>query len=147
MNIEKIDLNDIGQILKIERQVFATPWTINMFVHEINSSSSLCFALKQGEKVVGYACGWVVLDEFHICNIAIDAKYQGLGLGKKLLNHLLEQAKCKGVTQFFLEVRRGDNRAVNFYKTLNFTESGIRKNYYERENEDALLMSLTLASY
>jgi len=96
--------------------------------------------------VVGYAVMMSVLDEAHLLNISIAGERQGQGLGRALLNHLIDTARRYGATMMFLEVRPSNKNAIALYESIGFNEFSIRKGYYPAHNgrEDAILMGLAL---
>ena len=85
-----------------------------------------------------------MLDEAEICNVAVRADARKRGVGKALLNRLIEYGKSDKRTKFLLDVRVGNEAAISLYKKLGFKEDGIRPNFYDKPKEDALLMSLTI---
>ena len=85
-----------------------------------------------------------MLDEAEICNVAVRADARKRGVGKALLNRLIEYGKSDKRTRFLLDVRVGNEAAISLYKKLGFKEDGIRPNFYDKPKEDALLMSLTI---
>ena len=85
-----------------------------------------------------------MLDEAEICNVAVRADARKRGVGKALLNRLIEYGKSDKKTRFLLDVRVGNEAAISLYKKLGFKEDGIRPNFYDKPKEDALLMSLTI---
>jgi len=90
-------------------------------------------------KVLGYAGAWLIFDEGHITNIAVDEAYRGRGIGIGVTQALMQYAANMGVQYMTLEVRRSNVVAQNMYKKLHFIELGVRKRYYEDNGEDAYL--------
>ena len=99
-----------------------------------------------GEKVIGYGVMSVAVDECHILNVCIHPRWQGHGLGRKIVSRLLNLGKQHGAETAFLEVRTSNHRALSLYQHLGFLEVGKRKGYYpdKEGREDALLLSLIL---
>jgi len=88
-----------------------------------------------------------VADEMTLLDIVVDPTQQGLGLGRVLLNCLIEQAGDKSVSSIFLEVRVSNFSAIALYLSCGFTEVGQRRDYYPNVaggREDALIMALPL---
>ena len=90
-------------------------------------------------KVLGYAGAWLIFDEGHITNIAVDEAYRGRGIGIGVTQALMQYAANMGVQYMTLEVRKSNVVAQNMYKKLHFIELGVRKRYYEDNGEDAYL--------
>ena len=97
-------------------------------------------------KPVGYLKARVTSDEIEIISILIDKKFRKVGIGKCLLNKLLNIAFKKKIKNIFLEVSVENKIATNLYKKFNFIKVGKRKNYYLQNGRyiDADIMRLTL---
>lgn len=137
-------LNDVDKVVSIENQCFPTPWSPYAFCCEIlDNTFANYLVLVNGENpedILGYAGMWVILDEAHVTNIAIDPQYRGKRLGEFLLLSLIERALKKGATAITLEVRVSNASALKLYEKIGFTKEGIRKGYYQDNNEDAIIM-------
>lgn len=132
---------DIDQILKIEEQSFATPWSREAFENELTKNQfAVYIVLEDEEQVVGYCGVWIVVDEAHITNIAILPQYRGKKLGEALMRKMIELAKEMGAKSMTLEVRVTNFVAQSLYRKFGFQEGAIRKNYYTDNQEDALVM-------
>ena len=94
----------------------------------------------ENEKVLGYIGMWHVMDEGHILNVAIDTPYRNLKIGSILLKELLDYCKEIGIERVTLEVREHNEPALGLYKKFGFIEMGLRKNYYQDTNENAIIM-------
>ena len=97
-------------------------------------------------KPVGYLKARATKDEVEIISILIDKKFRKIGIGKSLLNKLLNIAFKKKIQNIFLEVSVENQIAINLYKKFNFIKVGKRKNYYFQDGRyiDADIMRLTL---
>ena len=94
---------------------------------------------KRAGEILGYAGAWIVLDEAHITNIAVQAAARGRGVGTALTQGLLQYAANLGVVYATLEVRRSNLIAQSLYKQFGFFYAGLRKRYYEDNGEDAFI--------
>ena len=83
-----------------------------------------------------------MLDEAEIVNVAIHPKYRRMGLGYKLLTEMKQRFMPPEVTQYYLEVRKSNTAAQRLYEKLGFVSAGVRKNFYEKPSEDAVLMQM-----
>ncbi|WP_088072583.1 ribosomal protein S18-alanine N-acetyltransferase [Gottfriedia luciferensis] len=136
---------DLDQIMVIEKESFATPWTYDAFYNELYSNQFAHYVVAEvDEKIIGYCGLWVIIDEGHITNIAILPDYRGVGLGEKLLRAVMETAKGLGAETLTLEVRVSNHVAKGLYRKLGFQDGGIRKSYYTDNFEDALVMWVNL---
>ncbi|MBO8137107.1 MAG: ribosomal protein S18-alanine N-acetyltransferase [Desulfotomaculum sp.] len=136
-----MDLKHLSQVLEIEKQSFLTPWSYQAFAYEIlyNDFGHYIVALDD-QRVLGYGGIWVVLDEAHVTNIAVHPGFRNRGLGRQLMQQLIDKAVELGAAKMTLEVRPSNKYARLLYSSLGFVEYGIRKNYYTDTNEDAIIM-------
>ena len=97
-------------------------------------------------KPVGYLKARVNADEIEIISIVVDKKFRKIGIGKSLLNKLLNIALIKKIQNIFLEVSVENKIAINLYKKFNFIKVGKRKSYYFQNGKyiDADIMKLIL---
>lgn len=137
----KMTVADIRAVADIERESFATPWTEEIFEHELsgNAYSHYIVAELDGE-IVGHCGMWIVLDECHITNVAVRSKVRGKGYGEDLMRQAMELCRLNEVKTMTLEVRVSNEPARTLYRKLGFQEGGIRKNYYTDDHEDGLVM-------
>ncbi len=139
--VRDMTLNDIEAVYAIEHTTFSIPWSKESLIHDIsNNPCARYLVIQYNDTIVGYAGIWVILDEGHITNIAISADYRGRGFGSILSSSLLEYASSLGVNYVTLEVRKSNLIAQKLYKSLGFIKLSVRKEYYEDNREDALLM-------
>lgn len=140
-----MQIDDLDAIMIIEPQIYPHPWTRGNFSDSISSGYS-AWVLLLDEKIIGYALLMMVLDEAHLLNLSIATAYQKQGLGRYLLEHMLQIAKNHQAANMFLEVRPSNISAIALYENIGFNEMAIRRNYYPAANgrEDAVLMGLTL---
>ena len=90
--------------------------------------------------VLAYAGMWFVLDEAHVCNVAVRPDCRGKGYGKRIFTALIDLAKANSMAMMTLEVRRSNTVAQNLYHACGMLDVGYRKRYYEDNKEDALIM-------
>src|SRR5690554_4182995 len=134
-------VDDIPQVQLVERKSFTTPWSRNIFVSELTRNDNAIYIVAEvGERIVGYAGIWIILDEGHITNIAVEPNYRRRGIGQGLMDVLTAEAVKRGVVAMKLEVRVTNYGAQALYEKLGFVPNGIRKEYYQDDKEDALIM-------
>ena len=139
--IRRMTLNDLDAVAAIEAATFPTPWSRDSFRQELERNVAARYLVAEMDgQVIGYAGAWIILDESHITNIAIEESRRGLGYGRALTTALMQYLSNLGAAYATLEVRRSNLRAQNLYKSLGFVELGVRKRYYEDNREDALIM-------
>ena len=113
-----------------------------MFIEEIDKQYAYIMEIK--DKIIGYICGWKLLDEFNVTNIAIATDYQRKGFAKALVQFLMSKLLDEKCFKFFLEVRESNDSAKKLYKKMGFSVIGSRKNYYHSPDEDALVFGINL---
>lgn len=139
--IREMILDDLDEVLDIEKRTFPSPWSRNAFEMEIKDNLLASYIVAELDgKVVAYAGLWAIIDEGHITNIAVDQAYKGQSIGHYLLIALIKHCLSNNIFRMTLEVRRSNEVAINLYKKHGFTVQGVRRNYYVEENEDALIM-------
>lgn len=133
----------ISSVLEIERDSFTHPWSESSFLSELNKDSSFLYvALDDKEKeVIGYAVMSTVLDEGSLLDIAVSKEYRKQGVAKALFSKLLEVAYENKLSFITLEVRASNTSAKALYDKLGFECVAVRKNYYSKPIEDAILMT------
>ena len=131
---------DISDILAIEADSFHHPWTRDHFIQELNSSYAFPrVAMTPDGTLAGYICPMLLLDEGHILDVAVHRAHRGKGVGRLLVEHVLEVCRAGGAEFVSLEVRPSNREAITLYARLGFVETGRRRRYYQ-DGEDALLM-------
>ena len=132
---------DVDGVMTVEHDSFPTPWSRSSFEEELagNRLARYIVATENGV-VVGYAGTWLVINEAHVTNVAVSSQRRQNGIGRLLMESLMELARENGMESMTLEVRVSNEAARNLYRQLGFVEAGIRKNYYSETKEDALIL-------
>lgn len=142
LRFEPIQESQIPAILEIEKVSNTAPWSERSFRNELGHEHGIFLvALVQG-KVVGYGGIWMVIDEAHVTTVAIAPEFRRQGIARRLLAELLTRGKEKGMVCSTLEVRAGNEAAINLYQSFGYTIAATRKKYYPDNNEDAVVMWL-----
>lgn len=145
LRMRKMWETDLPAVLAIEQQVYNYPWSEGIF-HDCFKARYSCWVCDELDKVLGYCIVSTAAGEFHIMNICVDPAEQKQGIGKFMLEHIVEQAKSRWAESIFLEVRPTNEAAIALYTSMGFNEIGIRKDYYPSEDgrEDAVMLALAL---
>ena len=140
MILRRMCQEDLEQVAAIEKKIFSEPWSREGFAASLRSPDTMYFVALQGEVIVGY-CGLLrSFEEADITNVAVDVPCRRQGVARKMLEKLLEEGKAKGIERFTLEVRIGNQVAIRLYESLGFERVGVRKGFYVKPAEDALIM-------
>ena len=130
-------------VMAIERQVYPRPWSPNLFLSEMSESRNRCYLVARLDReVVGYGGLICYGEEAHVTNVAVDPLQHRRRIGSRILNDLIEAALDMGADAVSLEVRVTNWGAQRLYGRFGFRPVGVRKNYYQEINEDALIMWL-----
>ena len=145
LTYKRITVSDIPTLIELEEMIFPCPWTYDMFEHEVYSDySNFYIAFDKNGDAAAYFGLWLVVDEGHINNFAVIGKYRGCGVSGQLMKKIFSIGKSADIKVYYLEVRKSNTAAINFYKRHGFFEAGLRKNYYREPLEDAILMAKTI---
>jgi ribosomal-protein-alanine N-acetyltransferase len=147
--------DDLPRVMQIERDAFAHPWSEDLFRRELTHTwSTILIATgavragprgepagaQQDEGILGFVICWLVHDELHVLNLAVAVEARRRGVARALMLEATEQAHRNGAVLATLEVRRSNGGAQALYHSLGYRQVGIRRNYYQDEGEDAIVM-------
>lgn len=137
--MQKSDLDDV--ILLEEKAYGEHHWSKDSFASELSNELAKYYsAFNEEGKLIGYAGCWQILEETHVTTIAVLPEYRRKYLGEALLVTLLNQCYKDMIKYITLEVRVGNKAAISLYEKYGFKSLGVRKGYYQDNNEDALIM-------
>ena len=128
-------------VLRIESQVYPRPWSLPLFMSELNLRTSRAYYVARVDgNVVGYAGLMLTGDDGHVTTIAVDPAWHRHKIGTRLLLNLAREGRHRSARHLTLEVRMSNTGAQALYRKFGFRPAGIRKNYYLETNEDAMVM-------
>jgi ribosomal-protein-alanine N-acetyltransferase len=144
LDLRPMQAEDLEQVLQIEQRVYPFPWTLGI-LRDCLKVGYCCWVVTVDQQIVGYGVMSVVVDECHLLNICIDPGWQRLGLGRRLVERLLQLGRQHGAEAAYLEVRESNRPAHRLYRQIGFVEVGRRRDYYPAigGREDALLLTLS----
>jgi len=136
---------DLPAVLRNEERSYEFPWTLSIF-RDCLRVGYVCCVIEGPRGLIGHGLMSVGAGECHLLNICVHPEYQRRGLGVRMVEHLLVEARRRGVRMALLEVRVSNVAAYRLYLKLGFDEIGLRKEYYPaREGrEDAVLLAREL---
>ena len=137
IEIVRMNENHVAAVAELERLNFSTPWDENSVRSELTNKLALWLVALDGEQVVGYVGSQTVLQEADMMNIAVADSHRRQGIARKLVEELIRQLDAYQLT---LEVRQSNAAAISLYKSLGFSQVGLRKNYYQKPKENALIL-------
>jgi ribosomal-protein-alanine N-acetyltransferase len=138
-------VEDAAAVAAIEHASYAFPWTEGIF-RDCLRVGYCCRILCEGETILGYcvlACG---AGEAHLLNLCVRSDRRREGLGRFLLEHVLELARENRAQRIILEVRPSNQAARRLYEHASFEQIARRPRYYQAQfgREDALVLALDL---
>lgn len=134
-----MDKKHIAQVHNIEKVSFSKPWSEKALESALESKGAYFVVAVEGDNVLGYGGVHILEQEAYIDNIAVDEKIRNTGIGKMIVENLVDKAREKAAF-ISLEVRESSN-AVRLYMRLGFEEAGKRKDFYSEPRESALILT------
>ena len=140
IEIREMTFNDFEEIKDILQTEFDEFWKPSILKSELENELSKYIVAKLDNEIVGFAGIIILPDDVEITNIVTKKAERKKGIGKLLLDKLIEMAKETNKETISLEVNEINIPAINLYKTFGFEEVGIRKKYYNGTN-NAIIMT------
>jgi len=141
VKIERMRRRHLRAVHAIDRQVYARPWSIALYHQELNQPQTRLYRVARVDgAIVAYAGLMLVGRDGHVTSVAVDPRWQGHGIGARLLLALFRAGIAAGCDALTLEVRASNTRAQALYRRFGLAPAGVRRNYYSTEGEDALVM-------
>ncbi len=143
IQIKRLTLADLDDVMEIEPVAFGIHhWSRQSFVNELGNPGGHYFAAF--DRKTGHLCGysgfWLIGEEAHITTLAVHPDFRRHYIGERLLVHDINKAEKAGASWMTLEVRLSNEAAKQLYYKYGFKSLGIRRNYYQDNNEDALVL-------
>ena len=141
ITVRPMVMTDVDGVMAVEQDSFLTPWSRSAFEEELAQNRLARYIVAvENDEIVGYAGTWLVINEAHVTNVAVSGQRRREGIGRLLMQKLMELARENDMESMTLEVRVSNAAARHLYEQLGFVEAGIRKNYYSETKEDALIL-------
>ena len=142
--IRKMTIDDLDQVMIIEKEAFDEHWKRKDFEYEIlENEFSNMYVYEENNKVLGIIGYYILFDDAQVTTIAVLKEARGKNIATKMMEAMIEDCNSKICSQLSLEVRLSNQKAINLYKKFDFIEMNIRKAYYE-DGEDAIFMMRAL---
>jgi [ribosomal protein S18]-alanine N-acetyltransferase len=150
-HLRDMRLDDLDQVVELDRRSFPLPWSLSSYRYEImHSKISRCWVVEANQThspiIAAVMVFYHIVDEVHIATIAVDEHFRRSGIASSLIDELLGYSRLHKAQRVFLEVRQSNLAAQALYLKHGFVFNGIRKGYYSDNHEDALLMERILDS-
>lgn len=138
--VRRMQPEDIASVAELEKECFSMPWSQKSLEESLKSEMYTFLVAVDDEQVAGYAGIYYTLSEGNITNVAVRSDYRKKGVGTKLLEHMIMDAHNRRCESIFLEVRQSNEPAILLYEKMEFKIVGVRKKFYQKPTEDALVL-------
>ena len=145
MRILPMDGSAAAQVAALERETFSLPWDEPSIRAELDNPLSLWLTALDGGTVLGYVGSQTCFDDTDILNVAVRPDCRRRGIAEALMRELERLLPLRGAQRITLEVRASNDPAIRLYEKLGYAQVGLRKGYYEKPREDAIIMQKELA--
>ena len=140
MILTRMNAAHVSQVAELERICFADPWSEKSVASELDNKWALWLVALESDRVVGYIGSQTAVDETDVMNVAVHPDHRRQGIAEALIEKLVLELKERGSHALMLEVRASNAPAIALYEKLGFLQVGLRKNYYRKPKEDALIL-------
>jgi ribosomal-protein-alanine N-acetyltransferase len=141
---------DLPALVLLDNQEDQDPWTQEIFMRESDLPISRTLVAAegsgQGEHLVGFVTFWMAADELQLHKIVVRMSVRRRGIGRRLLQAMMSQALASGLRRAVLEVRCTNQAALHLYEQFGYRIEAVRKDYYGKDEQDALIMCAALNS-
>ena len=137
--IRLLNFTDIDRVVELENNEIGSSLGSEMLKSYVDNHMCIAYVYEMDDMVIGYISCNFDGDVLEVCNICIDNKYQNQGLGTKLLDYALNEAKTKGAISSVIDVKHNNLRAIHVYEKLGYKRIHVRKGYY-KTGEDAIVL-------
>ena len=144
--VRSLAIPDLPRVDELEHQLFADPWPQSSFLDALADPQTVCLVAERGASVAGYLVATVLTPTAELQNLGTAPEQQRAGVARALLDELIATCRARGVRELGLEVRVSNAAAQALYRTHGFRLVGLRRGYYKRPLEDALLMALRIGA-
>jgi len=137
---------DLPRVDELEHVLFGDPWPMHSFLDALSDPSAVCLVAERAPTaggsgaVAGYLVATLAPPYAELQNLGTAPEQQRAGVARALLVSLVDTCRARGVRELGLEVRVSNAAAQALYRTHGFRLVGLRRGYYKRPEEDALLM-------
>ncbi len=138
--IREMKADDVEIVSKIESEVFSMPWSAKDFLEMVEADYAYYYVAEVDGEIAG-CCGIRnIAGEGEITNVVVAPPYRKKGIALKMMEYMLEKAVEVGIGDCTLEVRVSNQPAIRLYERLGFKGEGVRPHFYDKPDEDALIM-------
>lgn len=138
--IRQMQAKDLDAVTHLEESCFSMPWKRADFEDILKRTDRVYLVAEYEDKIIGGCMMSEIVGEGDISNVAVDEMYRGQGIADTLLKAMLKLGDEREMTAYTLEVRSQNQPAIKLYERNGFITEGVRKNFYQKPTDDALIM-------
>lgn len=140
--VRKMTPDDVDEVYELETLIHPNHhWSKNSFYNEISNNLASYYCIKnETGKIIAYIGFWKIIEEAHITTLAVHPDERHKQLAQILIINVIEECYANMIKYITLEVRESNTPAINLYEKFLFESIGVRKNYYQDNGENALIM-------
>lgn len=140
--VSRLEKKDIDEVDVVAQNAYGDHhWSKDAFYSELsNNLAKYYVARNEEDRLLGFAGSWSIIDEAHITTIAVDSQFRRQHIGEALLKAIIDNCYVEKIKYLTLEVRESNIPAIKLYEKYGFKSFGVRKGYYQDNNENALIM-------
>ena len=146
ITVHKMRFEESAAVAEMEHQIFPDKWSERAVLDTLENEQTICLTAEKAGRLIGYLFAYVAADEADIARVAVLKESRKQGVGSELMKELKKVGQEQELKKLLLDVRRSNTAARAFYKKLGFTEDGVRPGFYEKPEEDAVLMSCEIGA-
>ena len=140
MQIRRMSEEDIAAVVKLEQQIFSSPWS-KASIEKAYQLEENIYLVAEAEGIIAGYCGiWTSFETADLCNIAVNPDYRRKGIAGEILEQAFQLCQQRRIEQMLLEVRESNEPAIVLYEKYHFEKIDIRKGYYRNPTENAIIM-------
>ena len=139
-SVTDMEQRHVTDVAELENIIFSSPWSEKSLAECVGGKNTLFLVCEKDGRTVGYVGCYTVCDDAAITNVAVHPDHRRQGIAKALVKALISRASERGCAQVSLEVRVSNASAIALYEKLGFRSVGIRRGFYSKPREDALIM-------
>ena len=140
ISVSLADGRDLPFLCKTEAEVFSDAWSESSLSSHLTSETALALVAKDGDRPLGYLLGVALAPESELYRIAVLPSARRTGVARRLLDAFFALLRDRSCETVYLEVRESNHAARGLYDSVGFSKVGIRKNYYHRPSENAVIL-------
>lgn len=146
ITVHKMKFEESAAVAEMEHQIFPDKWSERAVLDTLENEQTICLTAEKAGRLIGYLFAYVAADEADIARVAVLKESRKQGVGSELMKELKKVGQEQELKKLLLDVRRSNTAARTFYKKHGFTEDGVRPGFYEKPEEDAVLMSCEIGA-